>query len=875
MAPKLILIDGNSLLHRAYHALPALSTSAGQPTNAVYGLAQMLIRLLAEQRPDAVLVAFDAPGPTFRHEQFKDYKATRPPMDEELAAQFDLAYELVEALGMQHTQKEGYEADDIIGTVAQRAAQEDWEVLVITGDRDLVHLVNEQVKVMATVKGVRDTKLYDPAAAEKEYGVVPTKLADLKGLAGDTSDNIPGVPGIGPKTAQSLLKQFGTMETLLEKIDQVSGEKLRANLAEYADQARLSKELATIATDMPISVLPEDLRWAGINQPVVRQLLARLEFSSLLERLNDVPAQPSQTGPATSGPELDEVIEAARRAGYVNIALSQTDDQPQGLALAVDEAGAVYLPWPASAEAAEGLFAGEQSSLLPPTVQGLLQDPEIGKRGYELKGVMAALEPLGVELGAAQFDAAVADYLLAPQRGEREVEILTAQYLQEALPPSSDAAERAQAEASVISRLRESLLSRLEQVGAKELFARVEMPLVEILRDMERAGIAVDTAGLTELGQQWAGTQQELRAKIYELAGTKFNVDSPKQLGQVLFENLQLPKGRRTKTGWSTAADVLEELAAEHEIIRLVLEYRQLAKLHSTYVKGLLEQVDTQTGRVHTTFEQTVTATGRLSSRNPNLQNIPVRTELGREIRACFVAGSPDNRLLCADYSQIELRILAHLSGDENLVAAFLAGEDIHKRTAATIFEVPVAEVTADMRRAAKTVNYAVMYGMGPIALAAQLDITREEAEGFIENYFTRLAGVKQYMNQIVQQAREDGYVQTICGRRRPLPELRSSHNRVRAYAERAAANTPIQGSAADIIKIAMVDVAARLPQVSEQAQMLLQVHDELVFEVPAKEVDKVGELAKETMEGAWGLTVPLTVDIKTGNNWRDVKTVM
>ncbi len=875
LAPKLLLIDGNSLLHRAYHALPALSTTSGQPTNAVYGLAQMLIRLLSEQCPDGSLVAFDAPGPTFRHEQFEEYKADRPPMDEELASQFELAYELIEALGLAHTQKEGYEADDIIGTVANQAAEEGWDVLVVTGDRDLVQIVTDRVKVLATLKGIRDTKLYDPIAVQEEYGLPPAQLADWKGLAGDSSDNIPGVPGIGPKTAARLLAEFGSVERILEHLDQVNGEKLQDNLTEYADQARLSKELATIVTNVPLSLSLEDLGWPGMNRAQVRQLLARLEFASLLERLDQIQAQPAPTAPTPDSPELDQVLQAVRQAGYVNVAVNQTDGCPLGLALAADKGGAVYLPLASdSAPEAAGLFETNESSPLPNEIHNLLAEPDIGKRGHELKELSHALETVGIQMRGIEFDAAVADYLIAPERRERDMEILVAQYLGEALPPPINAEQRARAEATLIGKLRESLLSRLEELGLQELFARVEMPLVEILSAMETAGIAIDTATLRSFGEQLTETQQQLATRIYELAGVDFNISSPQQLGQVLFERLGLPKGRRTKTGWSTAVDVLNELAPDHEIVSLVLEYRQLAKLYSTYVKGLLEEVDPGTGRIHTTFEQTVTATGRLSSRNPNLQNIPIKTELGREIRACFVAGSSDKMLLCADYSQIELRILAHLSGDDHLTAAFQAGEDIHCRTAATIFEVPIAEVTTDMRRAAKTVNYAVIYGMGATALAAQLDISREEAEAFIENYFQRLAGVRQYIDQIVTQAREDGYVQTICARRRYLPQLNSSNRRVRAYAERAAANTPIQGSAADIIKVAMVDIAAGLARISASTRMLLQVHDELVFEVPTDEVNQVAQFVTQLMEGAWQLTVPLQVDVKVGQNWRDLQTL-
>ena len=874
MPPKLLLIDGNSLLHRAYHALPALSTSDGQPTNAVYGLTQMLTRLLDEEDPDAALVAFDAPGATFRHEQFADYKANRPPMAEELASQLTLACDLMAALGLRHVQKEGYEADDIMGTVAQRAAREGWDVLVVTGDRDLVQLVGDHVKVLATLKGLRETKIYDEASVREEYGVMPAQFADLKGLAGDSSDNIPGVPGIGPKTAQALLGEFGSVEAVLAGLKEITSDRLRAKLAEYADQARLSKQLATIATDVPLEISLAKLDWPGIQQGPLRQLLARWEFSSLLERLDEQRGE--QQGEAAPAPGIDEVIQAARRCGYVNVALAHADGQPRGLALAVGEAGAAYLPLPAGSggPGKEGLFAAEQPSPLPAAVQRLLEDPALGKRGPELKEMSTALGPLGTDLRGAEFDAAVADYLIAPHRRERGMDILATQYLREALPSSQQTAERARAEASLMGRLRPVLLSRLEEIGVLSLFERVEMPLVEILGDMERTGIAVDTGALRRLGDELDSSQQGLATQIHQLAGAEFNIDSPKQLGQVLFEELGLAKGRRTKTGWSTAADVLEELAAEHDIVRLVLEYRQLAKLHSTYIKGLLAEVDPRTDRVHTTFEQTVTATGRLSSRNPNLQNIPIRTEAGRRIRACFVAGRPDNVLLCADYSQIELRIMAHFSGDENLTAAFLADEDIHKRTAAAIFEVPVAAVSSQMRQVAKTINFAVIYGMGAVALAAQLGSTRQEAEGFIENYFARLAGVRQYLDQIVQQARADGYVPTICGRRRRLPELDSSNQRLRSYAERAAANTPLQGSAADIIKIAMVDMATRLPQVSNRAKMLLQVHDELVFEVPAAQVQEVGEEVKQVMEGAWQLTVPLKVDIKVGENWRDLEPV-
>ncbi len=869
MGKKVLLIDGNSLLHRAYHALPdSLATSSGQPTNAVYGLAQMLLLLLEEQAPDEALVAFDAPGKTFRHEQFEQYKANRPPMDEALASQVELAHELVEAFGLAQAELGGYEADDILGTVARQAAQVGDEVLIVTGDRDLLQLVNADIQVLATLRGLTDTRLYNPAQVEEEYGIQPEQMADYKALVGDSSDNIPGAPGVGPKTAATLLTAFPCVEELLARLGEVDSDKLAAKLGEHADVIRLSKSLATIATDTPVELNLEDISGEGYQAAKLRDLFGRLEFTSLLER---IPAQAStEEELAVSSVEPDEIVTAIHSAGHCNLAAAFAGEALQGLALGGEEVGTAYLPVAPGEQQSGGLFGGEGGAALPAAVTELLEDPNIGKRGCNLKSIAAALDDLGIRLSGCEWDGAVADYLIAPQR-DHSIDTLAVCYLQEAIPSPEQPERRACREAMLIPTLRTALDERLGSLNITPLFERVEMPLVEILRDMERAGIAIDCAELERLGEQIYADQEKLAGRIYDLGGGEFNINSPQQLGQVLFEKLELPGGRRTKTGWSTAAGILEELVADHEIVGLVLEYRQLAKLYSTYVKALLEQVDPQTHRVHTTFEQTVTATGRLSSRNPNLQNIPKRTELGRAIRACFIAGAPDTVLLCADYSQIELRILAHFSGDENLVAAFAAGEDIHERTAAVVFGVPIEQVTDKMRAAAKTVNYAVIYGMGSHALAAQLGIPRKEADKFIEDYFHQLSGVQQYLKQIVEQADQDGYVETICGRRRPMPELASKNRQVRAYAERAAANAPLQGSAADIIKIAMVDIGPRLGQVSGRAQMLLQVHDELVFEVPEQDVAAVAKLAKETMESAWELSVPVSVDVQIGSNWRDL----
>jgi len=874
VAKKLLLIDGNSLLHRAFHALPkSLSTSSGQPTNAIYGLAQMLLPLLEEKSPDAALVAFDAPGKTFRDELFEDYKAGRPPTDETLIAQFDLAHELIDALGMAQTEIAGYEADDIIGTVAKQAAAAGFEVLIITGDRDALQLVDDQTSVLAIIRGLSDTRLYRSDEVQDEYGVHPDQIADYKALAGDSSDNIPGAAGVGPKTAAKLLEQFADVEELLARLDEVDSDKLAAKLKQSSDQIQLSKKLATIALDSPLELGIDDLGWEGIQPDQLRQLFARLEFSRLMNRL---PAQTTDNGGQLASAELEEVVQASKAAGYCNLAAAWAEDKLRGLALATEEMGPAYLPLaPAKQEDNNGGLFGEAATVsVPSAVAELLEDPAIGKRGCNLKEIATGLDNYDIRLRGCQWDGAIADYLIAPQR-DQNADALAACYLQEALPSPEQPTERACQLATMIPRLRTALGKELEQLNLMPLFERVEMPQIEILHDMERAGIALDCERLAQLGQQIQADQEELGQRIYELAGEQFNINSPQQLGEILFEKLELPKGRRTKSGWSTAADVLEDLREEHEIVGLVLEFRELGKLYSTYIKALLEQVSPETGRVHTTFMQTATATGRLSSRNPNLQNIPKRTELGRSVRACFIAGSPETVLLCADYSQIELRILAHLSGDENLVSAFVAGQDIHERTAAALFGVAVDKVSRKQRDAAKTVNYAVIYGMGSQALATQLDISREEADKFIEDYFAQLPGVQQYMDQIVRQAYQDGYVQTICGRRRPVPELNSNNRGVQAYGERAAANAPIQGSAADIMKIAMADIAPRLQQTSADARMLLQVHDELVFEVPEQDISDVSKLTKQIMEEAWELSVPLSVDIKAGRNWRDLEDVL
>jgi DNA polymerase-1 len=869
--PQLLLVDGNSLLHRAYHALPPLTTSDGRPTNAVYGLATMLVSLLEQHPPQAALVAFDAPGPTHRHEEYAEYKATRKAPAEDLVPQFALARQLVAALGLEQAELSGWEADDLIAGLAQQAAQQGYEVLVVTGDRDLVQLVDEHVKVLATIRGVADLRLYDRAQVEKEYGLTPEQIPDLKGLAGDSSDNLPGVRGVGPKTALTLLQKYGSVEGILEHTGEVTPPRLQQLLTDHGEEARLYRRLAKLEPEkVPVEFAPAQYAWHGFDRELLRELLLDLEFSKLLQRLEpraretDPPAMApaAQTGLAT-------VLQEARSQGRLQVAAAWHGATLLGLAVGEDSGQAAYVPTVASG--GDSLFPETAPALLPAQLTAALGDPALGKRGPELKTLSHGLRELGVRLRGYQFDPAVGDYVLASHRRDHGMDMLALQYLGEHLPARAGHEARAVAEVRLLPALEGALRGELRSLGLEAYFDEVEMPLAPVLAEMEAGGVAVATAALQHLDEVFARELERLSARMYEIAGVQFNPDSPQQVGEILFSRLGLPGGKKTKTGWGTGAEVLDALAQEHEIARLLLEYREYAKLRSTYVKGLLAQVDKQDGRVHTTLEQTVTATGRLSSRNPNLQNIPIRTDLGREIRACFVAGQPERVLLSADYSQIELRLLAHFSGAASLVEAFRTEQDVHRASAAIIFGIDPRDVTERNRRIAKTVNYAVIYGQGAGALATQIGVSRSEAENYIRQYFERLAGVKQYLDLVVRAAEEQGYVETLTGRRRYLPELRSSNQGLRAYAQRAAANSVLQGSAADIIKIAMVRMAPALAEAAPTTQLLLQVHDELLFELPASELAPVAARVKEIMEGATNLVVPLVVELKAGPNWRDM----
>ncbi len=888
MPEKVLLVDGHSLFHRAFHALPPLTTTDGQPTNAVYGFLQMLMALLEEEQPDYAVVALDAPGPTFRDEIYEEYKAHRPPTDEALIAQLPLLDDVIDALGMTGVIAPGFEADDIIGTLARRAADEGKQVTIVTGDRDLLQLVDDHIEVVATRHGIKDTKRYDAEAVREETGLRPDQITDLKALEGDSSDNIPGVPGIGEKSAQSLLQQFDSIEEAIEHVDEIESTRIRNRLEESPDLAVLSKRLATIRTDAPIEIDFAAIRWEGLPIERLREFARRLEFTSLLDRLprGEQTHREVHVETALSQDELEALTAAIRADGFMALALSEDGDAPV-LAVATGKDSATLVPLAGNAEA-ETLFADDGSDLdLSPLIE-VLSDAGIDKRGANLKGIARRLAEIGlvadhraVVLDGAEFDPEIASYLLVPNRRDHSIGLLTQEHLGYALPEADGESQaeiepanlRAATEAVAVRDLRDPMRELMQQAAVIALFDEIEMPLTLLLAQMELNGIAVDTDRLAELGEQLDAMVARLEDEICSIAGREFNVGSPQQLAEVLFEQLELPKGRRTKTGWSTSAAVLEELAEDFRIAKLVLEYRHYAKLRSTYVDGLLAEVNPETGRIHTTFEQAVAATGRLSSRNPNLQNIPIRTEWGRKIRGCFVS-EPGNVLLAADYSQIELRILAHISGDSRLVNAFRSGRDIHTETATALFGVDADDVTYEMRGRAKTVNFAVLYGQGPTALAQQLGIERKEAEAFIENYFRVLPGVRKYIDGIVASTRENGYVETLLGRKRPLPEINSSDGRARSYAERAAVNTPIQGTAADIIKIAMIDLAPRVRDESPLSRLLLQVHDELVLEVPEGEAESVAKLVREVMEEAFELDVPLVVDVAVGTNWREMQQI-
>lgn len=868
---RFLVLDGSSLIFRAFYALPGLSDSYGQPTGAIFGFSNMLTKLMAEQQPDLMVLAFDKSRHTFRTERYADYKGTRDKTPEELLSQFPLLREFAANMGIPFLEKDNYEADDIIGTLATQAAAKGYDVRVITGDRDALQLVRPNLRVLLTKKGISEIKDYDTAAFEEEYGFEPLKLIDLKGLMGDTSDNIPGVPGVGPKTASKLLLAYGSVENVLAHVGEVSGKKLKENLQTYADQARLSKELATIELHVPdLAFAEEDYR----IQPDMEKMQAFCDDHELravwrnFERLYG-PAELAldldggENGAAAQDLSYDlwdeAAVKTAAKASYLAVSGIFSGLVPfaslEGLAVV------------AGPDAEKAGFVARDSAAFPALLHLLESDQQavvFGLKRYDQAGLRGQ---------KAFFDVKLAAYLLEPERSKYALSELSQKYLQEAAPESfNDEKVQAVWEAKAISRLYPLLGAKLEEEKLTHLMDTIELPLVEVLAAMEQNGVYVNRAHLAEKTEEVAGRLQKIEAAIYEMAGHDFNLNSPKQLGVVLFEELGLPVRKKTKTGYSTNAEVLESLRLEHPIIEQILAYRLWSKLKSTYLDGIAGLIRTDTGRIHTSFNQTVTATGRLSSSDPNLQNIPVRTEEGRMIRALFEPGEGYDYLLSADYSQIELRLLAHMSGDENFIDAFKRGQDIHARTAAEVFGIPLDEVTPELRRHAKAVNFGIVYGISDFGLARNLHISRKEAGDYISRYFTRYPGVRAFMDKVVAEAHETGYVTTMFGRRRELPAIKSRNFNQRMLAERMAMNTPIQGTAADVIKLAMIAAYRKLREAGVKSRILLQVHDELVLEVKESEIETVQAILHEAMEHVVSLSVPLSIDVHWGRNWAEAK---
>lgn len=869
---KLILIDGNSLIYRAFYALPqTLATSTGQVTNAVYGFTSMLVKLLETEKADHVAVAFDRPTPTFRHEQYAEYKAHRMRMPDELQSQFPIVKEVLHSLRIPTYELERFEADDVLAALAKKAESEGYEVIIVTGDRDALQLISPQVKIMTTRTGITDIVVYDREKVIERYGVPPEKIPDLLGLKGDTSDNIPGIPGVGDKTAAKLVQEYGSVENVVEHAQEIPSKKIREAVSSHADQAKMSKHLATLEGDLPIDIDLEDCRLREWDEKEVKDLFVSLEFNSLLKRLFPEEEKVSIGAEALKfkvvrvedtavGDKLLEKLTQAREFGLaaVNGTEMLIDCNLKGLAVALDAETAYYIP------------GSTLSGTFRERIASVLQSKSAGKITYDAKPLIICLATSGLEVEPPLFDPVIAAYLLDSTGESYPLDGLAEKYL--GVSPAVGGEELAACQRAVISlQLKKRLEAALKEKELWELFQDLEMPLMQVLARMEIAGVGVDLDHLHKLGEEIKKGISSLQVEIFGMAGHEFNLNSPQQLSTVLFKELGLTPRKKTKTGLATGAEVLTEMVGEHPIIEKILQYRELSKLTSTYVFALPKLVNPRTGRLHTTFNQTVTATGRLSSSNPNLQNIPVRTELGREIRKAFVPAQASDELLVADYSQIELRLLAHLAQDEYLESAFEKGLDIHQATAAEVFGVPPEEVTPEMRRQAKVINFGIIYGMTAFGLAKNLGISDEEAQIYIDNYFARYPKVQEFISLSIQKAYKQGYTTTILKRRRDLPELKSKSYRVRQFGERLAVNTPLQGSAADIIKLAMLRMDEELRSRNLATRMVLQVHDELVFEVPPHEKEEVVGLVREVMENAYP-PVKLKVDIKVGPNWNQVK---
>ena len=895
MPERIILVDSNSLIYRGYFAIPPLTTTKGELSNATFGFASILLKAIEEIKPQYIAAAFDLPQKTFRHERDATYKATRKPMPDELRPQFERCKELLDKLGVPIYALPGFEADDVIGALAKQAEAAGLESIIVSGDLDTLQLVTPHTKLFTTRMGFQNTVVYDEAQIDQRYGLRPDQMVDFKALKGDTTDNIPGVPGVGEKTAAKLIAENGAIEGVYADLTRFTP-KLRENLATHREQVFHSREMATIVTDLPVALDVQAARFRDYDRAGVLELFRDLEFRSLIPRLppadgNLAPARPPAARPGQLALGLDPEPTSAPA-----VATRVAPEDAAGVAARLRAAPSVTVH--ADVDAGRhpvllglGLAAGDDAwymstiSGVPAPIAAVLADETIPKIAHDAKTARRALRRAGAELRGVTMDTMLASYLVNASRRYHALEDLAAERLKLEVPvlPVPDRRDphrtptpeervaRAGAGAVAAARLGALFDDDLDRLGMRKLFAELELPLVDVLVEMEEAGIAVDLPYLQSLGQEFAREVARIEREAYEAVGHDFPINSPKQLGSLLFEELKLPRGRRTATGYSTDAAVLEELRSAHPVVDKILEYREVEKLRSTYAEGLGPLVDPDTRRLHTTFDQAVAATGRLSSRNPNLQNIPIRTPLGRRIRRAFVAGGADLVLLAADYSQIELRVLAHMSGDPALTAAFREGADVHRRTAAAGFNVSEDDVTREQRDVAKMLNFGIVYGMSDFGLAWRMGMAREEAQRFIDEYFKRYAQVRRYVIETKAFCIEQGYVETLLGRRRYIADMTSPNSAIRGAAERMAINMPIQGTAADIMKIAMRRVYDRLAETESQARVMLQVHDELVVEVPRDAVDATARILGDEMSAAYALDIPLVVDLRVGTNWDEM----
>ena len=868
---RLLILDSNSLLNRAFYAIPPLTNSEGIHTNAVYGFTNMLFKMKEEIKPDYIVAAFDRKGPTFRHKEFEEYKAGRKKMPPELAEQFPLIKEVLNLLAINIYEIDGFEADDIIGTLAKFAESNGIEVFIVTGDRDALQLASDNINVVITKKGVTETAVYNREAFEAEFGVTPTQYIDVKGLMGDKSDNIPGVPGVGEKTAFKLISTYGSMEGVLSNINEISGKKLKENLETYSEQAIFSKKLATIMTEVPIEFDLEDIKsQENYNREELKKLFFRLQMKSLLAKLPGEDLEEQEEEVKVEVNEVNtlegfkEVLKEKEGTAFLAYTTSNSNFYSK---IELDK---LYLNYGDKISLIDfKIINMESQEEAINTLKAFMENEKISKVIHDGKNLVTVLVKMGIEIKEFIFDTVVSAYLIDSAKSNYPLETLINEYLMKEVKGEGE--ELVCNAISNMKELYEYLKDRINKEGMDELYYEVEHPLISILSSMDAIGFNVNREKLDELAVKFKEEIATTEKEIYELCEEEFNISSPKQLGKILFEKLDLPVIKKTKTGYSTNADVLEKLMDKHPVIEKIIYYRQITKLNSTYVEGLKNVID-EDGAIHSSFNQTVTTTGRLSSTEPNLQNIPVKYEMGREIRKVFIPQESTDVLLSCDYSQIELRVLAHMSDDKNMIDAFNHHSDIHTKTASEVFKVPVEEVTSLMRSRAKAVNFGIVYGISDFSLSQDLKITKKEASEYMEIYFERYPKIKGYLESVKEEAKEKGYVLTVLNRRRFIPEIKSSNKIVKALGERLAMNAPIQGSAADIIKLAMVKVYNRLKKENLNSEIILQVHDELILNVKENELEIVKALVKEEMEGVLNMSVALEVDTNIGNTWYDAK---